>query len=61
LRQNRSNDREFSHGTLQFATISRLMANGKKAADVYKLSVLGSLYDKRRRADYEPENIIEEG
>jgi len=60
LRQNRSNDREFSHGTLQFATISCLMANGKKATDVYKLSVLDSLYDKRRRADYESDNIIEE-
>ena len=55
-----SNDREFSHGTLRFATISCLMANGKKATDVYKLSVLDSLYDKRRKADYEPENIIEE-
>ena len=60
LQQHRSDDRKFSHGTLRFATISCLMANGKKAVDVYKLGVLDSLYDKRRRADYEPETIIQE-
>jgi len=60
LQKTGSKDREFSHGTLQFATISCLMANGKKPADVYKLSVLDSLYNKRRRADYEIDNIIED-
>jgi len=59
LWQNRSPDREFSHGTLKKAVTNCLMANGKKPADVYKLMVLNSLYAKRRKADYDKENILE--
>jgi len=59
LCQIESDEKEFSHGTLQAAAISCLMANGKKPIDVYRLNVLGSLYEKRRRADYNWENIVE--
>jgi len=59
LRKIGSEDREFSHGTLQKAVTDCLMATGKKPADVYKLSVLDSLYNKRRMADYGWENIVE--
>jgi hypothetical protein len=59
LRQAGSNDREFSHGTLQAAAITCLMENGKEPIDVYKLVVLSSLYEKRIRADYHQGNIIE--
>ena len=60
LQKTGSADREFSHGTLQFATVSCLMANGKKPADVYKLYVLGNMYNSRRIADYDNRNLIEE-
>ena len=60
LQQKGSTEKEYSHGTLLAATVSCLMANGKKLIDVYKLNVIGSLYDKRRRADYGYENIVED-
>ena len=54
-----STDREFSHGTMQAAITSCLLAHGKKPADIYKMRVLGNMYLKRKRADYEPDKIIE--
>jgi uncharacterized protein (UPF0332 family) len=59
LLQRGSKDREFSHGTIQAAIVTCLLANGKEAADVYKLNVLGSMYNKRRIADYKEESVIE--
>ena len=59
LKQNNSVDREFSHGTLRSATVKCLMANGKKPADVCKLTVLSDMYKKRIIADYTRENILE--
>ena len=60
LRQKGLMEKEYSHGTLQAATVTCLMANGKTPVDVYKLLVIDSLYDKRRRADYGFENIVED-
>jgi uncharacterized protein (UPF0332 family) len=59
LLQRKLIDKEFSHGTIQAAVTACLMKNGKKPVDVYKLVVLNSLYEKRQRADYKRENIIE--
>jgi uncharacterized protein (UPF0332 family) len=59
LRKKGLDGRNFSHGTLQLAIVTCLMDNGKKAVDVYKLAVLSNLYEKRQRADYKQENIIE--
>ena len=59
LRQNSPGDREYSHGTLQAAVVSCLITNGKKYGDVYKLNVLSNMYSKRRKADYDKENILE--
>jgi len=59
LQKRGSNEMIFSHGTLQAAVADCLMKNGKKPVDVYKLFVLSSLYEKRKRADYTKENIIE--
>ena len=60
LLQKNSTEREYSHGTLQAAVTDCLMTAGKKPTDIYKIKVLGSLYAKRRIADYEKERIIEE-
>ena len=60
LRQYGLMEKEYSHGTLRAATVTCLMANGKTAVDVYKLQVIGSLYDKRRRADYGYDDIVED-
>jgi uncharacterized protein (UPF0332 family) len=59
LKQIKSDDKFYSHGTIQSAIVSCLMANGKKAIDIYKLNCIDSMYDKRRRADYESDIIIE--
>ena len=59
LSQHKPKDRKFSHGTLRAAVIKCLLANGKNPTDVYKLRVIGSLYEKRRVADYEHINIME--
>jgi uncharacterized protein (UPF0332 family) len=60
LRQNKPDDREFSHGTIQAAATICLEENGRDPVDVSKLVVLSNLYKKRRRADYEQKNIIED-
>jgi len=52
-------DRVFSHGTLQLAIVTCLMDNGKSLLDIYELKSLDDLYKRRRRADYEQDNIIE--
>jgi len=57
--QNKPKEREYSHGSIRSAIVTCLMANGKSPADAYKMRVLDSMYDKRRRADYNPDNIIE--
>jgi uncharacterized protein (UPF0332 family) len=59
LRRKGKNERSFSHGTIQEAAVSCLMVSGKKPIEVYRLAVLDNLYNKRRRADYEKEEIIE--
>ena len=59
LQQKGLGDKAFSHGTIQAAVTTCLMANGKKAVDVYKLHVLNTMYYKRRKADYEEENILD--
>lgn len=59
LQNKKSADREFSHGTMQAAITSCLMAHGKNPADICKMRVLSNLYHKRKKADYEPDNIIE--
>jgi uncharacterized protein (UPF0332 family) len=59
LRRKGLNERTFSHGTIQEAAVSCLMTNGKKPIEAYRLAVLDNLYNKRRRADYEKEEIIE--
>jgi uncharacterized protein (UPF0332 family) len=59
LQQRGSNDRIFSHGTLRSATVSCLMSNGKNPVDVYKLIALDNMYNNRRIADYESDNILE--
>ena len=59
LKKTNSTEKEYSHGTLQAAVTNCLMANGKKLSDVYKMRVLDSLYEKRRRADYGYEDIVE--
>jgi len=53
LQQHKPGDRAFSHGTIQPAIVKCLMDKGKKNVDVYKLMVLGNMYDKRRIADYQ--------
>ena len=59
IKRTNPNEKEYSHGTLQAAVTECLMKNGKKILDVYKLRVLGNMYEKRRRADYRYENVIE--
>jgi uncharacterized protein (UPF0332 family) len=59
LKQINSDDKLYSHGTIQSAVVTCLMAKGKKPVDVYKLNCIDSMYDKRRRADYDRESIIE--
>ena len=60
LKRTNPNEREYSHGTLQAAVTDCLITNGKKLTDIYKIRVLGSLYSRRRRADYESDVIIED-
>jgi len=59
LQKAKSPEKAYSHGTMQAAITNCLMAHGKKPADIYQMKVFGSLYAKRRRADYDPENIVE--
>jgi uncharacterized protein (UPF0332 family) len=59
LQRKKPGDRAFSHGTIQAAITTCLMANGKKNTDVCKLKVLSSMYYRRRKADYDEKNIIE--
>lgn len=59
LRRTNPDEKEYSHGTLQGAVTQCLMDNGKKPHDVYKLTVFGNMYKKRRKADYEDKNIVE--
>jgi uncharacterized protein (UPF0332 family) len=60
LRKKGLNDRIFSHGTLQLAIVTCLMNNGKNLLDIYELKSLDDLYKRRRIADYEQVNIIED-
>ena len=52
--------RKYSHGTIQAAVTKCLLAQGKNPTDVSKMMVLGSLYAKRRIADYDQRGIIED-
>jgi len=58
--QNFPREREYSHGTLQAAITKCLSENGKTLIDICNVRVLSNLYEKRRRADYESGNIIED-
>jgi len=57
LKQKKLDDKIYSHGTIQYAIVSYLMAHGKKPVDVYKLNCIDSMYGKRRRADYEKDML----
>jgi uncharacterized protein (UPF0332 family) len=59
LNQRRSNDKEYSHGTIQNAVVDYLMRNGKNIADIYKLNLLDDMYNKRIKADYKSVDILE--
>jgi len=52
-------ERVYSHGTMQAAITTCLQAHGKNLTDIYKIRVLGNLYEKRRKADYDNGNIVE--
>lgn len=58
-RRHLNDQRPYSHGTIQRALVECLMQDGKKHPDVFKLSVLDSLYRRRITADYHAGNLSE--
>jgi uncharacterized protein (UPF0332 family) len=59
LKNRGSNDRAFSHGTIQSALVKCLDGKGKEFNEICKLNVLDNLYRKRKQADYNYENKVE--
>lgn len=53
----RSNEREYSHGTIKHALCKCLLDNKNTIRDISKLFVIDNLYKKRRIADYTEKNI----
>jgi uncharacterized protein (UPF0332 family) len=49
----------YSHGTIERALVECLMRDGKNRLDIYRLSVLDSLYRRRIAADYRAESLSE--
>lgn len=53
----RSQERDYSHGTIKKALFDCLLGSGKTISNVSQINVLDNLYRKRRTADYEEKEI----
>lgn len=59
LKQIKSKDRVYSHGTIQRAVIEYLTQTGKSKNEICKLMYWDNLYRRRLKADYKEDNILE--